>query len=163
MSVEYDEYEWTTMLYAPLWVFAGIVGIRDEDEVYEVEDREWDTLFATLKAARNYRNDLSRDVFMELAEDFEEILGEFSEEGTDVEEGLSEVADILDNKEMPDVALGFKADIMVLTVNAAKSAGGRLFCHGVGDEEKVNIAYISSAIDMDEDALYAILEDAGAL
>ena len=40
MSVEYDEHEWTTLLFAPLWVFEAVARADGE-----VSDEEWQALF----------------------------------------------------------------------------------------------------------------------
>ncbi len=157
MNRDYDEHEWITMLFAPLWVFECVAGVDGE-----VDDREWEALFQAMQSARRYRNDLSRLVFSELAHDFDELLEEFELDEAEIGDGLSEVASLLYEREDEDVAVGFKVDLIALAVEVAKASGGWLN-YRISDEEKRAIGYISAALDMEEDSFYAVLEDLEAL
>ena len=153
MSEEYDEHEWTTLLFAPLWVFEAVARADGQ-----VSDEEWQALFDALRAARSHRHDLTRDVLMELADALDEIVAIFWEDEAEAEEGLSEVADLLTDREPPETAAGFKADLVTLAVQVAKASGGWL-SSGISEGEQQAIGLISASLDMDEEAFYSILRE----
>jgi len=157
MNVEYDEHEWTTLLFAPLWVFEAVARADGE-----VSDEEWQALFDALRAARTHRHDLTRDVLLELADDLDEIVALFWEDEAEAEEGLSEVADLLAEKESPETAAGFKAELVTLAVQVAKASGGWL-SSAISEGEQQAIVLISASLDMDEEAFYSILSEMEAL
>jgi hypothetical protein len=157
MSEEYDEHEWTTLLFAPLWVFEAVARADGA-----VSDEEWQALFAALRAAQNHCNDLSCDVLLELADDLDEIVAIFWEDEAEAEEGLSEVADLLAKRESPETAAGFKAELVTLAVQVARASGGWL-SSGITESEKQAIGLISASLDMDEEAFYSILQELEAL
>lgn len=157
MGQEYDEHEWTTLLFAPLWVFEAVARADGN-----VSDEEWRALFQALRTEREHRNDLTRDVVLELAGDLDEIAAIFWEDEAEAEEGLSEVADLLSERETHEVAAGFKAELVTLAVEVAKASGGWL-SSGISDGEQHAIGLISASLDMDEEALYSILRDLEAL
>jgi hypothetical protein len=157
MGQEYDEHGWTTLLFAPLWVFEAVARADGT-----VSDEEWQALFQALRAGRDHRNDLTRDVLLELADDLEEIAAIFWEDEAEAEDGLSEVADLLAERETHEVAAGFKAELVALAVQVAKASGGWL-SSGISDDEQHAIGLISASLDMDEEAFYSVLRDLEAL
>jgi len=157
MSQEYDEHEWTTLLFAPLWVFEAVAGADGQ-----VSDEEWQALFQALRGARSHRQSLTRDVLLELADDLDEITAIFREDDAEAEEGLGEVADLLAERESPEIAAGFKAGLVTLAVQVAKASGGWL-SSGISEGEQQAIGLISASLDMDEDAFYAILRELEAV
>jgi hypothetical protein len=157
MSQEFDEHEWTTLLFAPLWVFEAVARADGQ-----VSDEEWQALFRTLRAARNHRHDLTRDVLLELADDLEEVVAVFWEDDAKAEEGLSEVADLLAHRQPLETAAGFKAELVTLAIQVAKASGGWL-TSGISDGEQQAIGLISASLDMDEEAFYTILRELEAL
>jgi hypothetical protein len=157
MSQEYDEHEWTTLLFAPLWVFEAVARADGQ-----VSDEEWQALFQALRAARRHGNNLTRDVLQELADDLDEVMSIFREDEAEAEDGLSEVADLLAEREPDTVAGGFKAELVTLAVQVAKASGGWL-SSGISDGEQQAIGLISASLDMDEEAFYSILRELEAL
>jgi hypothetical protein len=157
VSQGYDEHEWTTLLFAPLWVFEAVARADGR-----VSDEEWQALFRALRAARKHRHQLTRDVLLELADELDEIMAIFWEDEAQPEEGLSEVADLLAHREPPETAAGFKAELVALAVRVAKASGGWL-SSGITDAEQHAIGLISASLDMDEETFYCILREQEAL
>ena len=72
------------------------------------------------------------------------------------------MADLLAAKETAEAAAGFKADLVALAVQVAKASGGWL-SSGITEGEEHAIGLISASLDMDEEALYKILEELEAM
>lgn len=157
MSQDYDEHEWTTLLFAPLWVFEAVAKADGQ-----VSEEEWQALFRALRGPRNQRHDLTHDVLLELADDLDETMAIFREDEAEAGEGLSEVADLLAHRETPETAAGFKAELVALAVQVAKASGGWL-SSGITDSEQQAIGLISASLDIDEEALYSVLRELEAL
>lgn len=139
----YSEHEWTTVLYAPLWVFEEVAGADGH-----ISRSEWGALFDACRSARNYRNDLSREIFSELANNSEELLNAFDDdEDASAGRGLSEVHRILHENEESEIAYGFKADMIMVAMEVATANGH------MGEDEEDAIDHVARALRVDPDDL----------
>ncbi|MBU0494401.1 MAG: hypothetical protein KKA73_25740 [Chloroflexi bacterium] len=143
MDTGYSEHEWATLLFAPLWVFQAAAA-RDE-----MDEQDWEALAQACRAARAYRNALSEDVFAELAAHFAELRAGFERDEADVSDGLAEVVALLKGED-ETTAWGFKADMVAMAMQVARTLGGWLRGAGVGSEEKQLIGHLCSVLDIDE-------------
>lgn len=152
---DYEQDEWETMLFAPLWVFAAVAGADAE-----INKQELAALAEELHTAQQYKNELSREIFTELAEDFDDIMEAYQEDDTLIGDGLSEVNVLLEEYEDEEVILGFKSDIIIFAINVAKASRGWLFGKNITAEEKEVIDGIAEVLDLEDDIFYSILEEA---
>lgn len=150
---EYDEQDWETLLFAPLWVLIAVAGADSK-----VDDKEWQAFHQELKDARQYNNPLTREVLKNLRKNFDEVYEAFQEDDTDIEDGLGDVADIVDENEDEDVAFGFKADLIALGIMVAQASGGWVLGSSFSDKEQEALSFVANALGLDEQDMEEILE-----
>ncbi len=151
---EYDDHDWEMLLFAPLWSFVAVAGVDDK-----VDQKEWDAFTAELEDASSYNNPLTRKVLRELNNNFDEIYEAFEEDETEIEDGLDEVRDILDDNEEEDTAYGFKTDMVWLALTVANASKGGLLSATISDKEQAAVAFVADALGLDEDDMEAIIEN----
>jgi len=82
----------------------------------------------------------------------------FWEDEAEAEEGLSEVADLLGEREPDEKEAGIKDELETQEVEVAKASGGWL-SSGISEGEQQAIGLISASLDMDEETFYSILRE----
>jgi len=134
--------EWRTLQFGPLWVF-GIVAAIDS----KIETKEVAALAKELAEAGLYKEPLAAEVYGSVSSDFANVMQLFTADARDPLRGLSEVANLLDQKVTPDHANGFKRALMLLGHNVAIATGGRITRRKkVGKKEGVALVAIFTTL-----------------
>lgn len=134
--------EWQALQYSPLWVFSAVAGADGE-----IDDQEMHALVKEVEEAPLYKTPLVREVFSSVSVDFNNIMKQYGADSRDVSEGLGDVADLLAKKVPVEESKAFKAALIFLGVNVAKSSGGFFgFGDKVSDEEKGALGLIAAIL-----------------
>ena len=149
---KFNETEWETLQYAPLWVHTT-VGLVDG----KIDTNETDALADEIRKAIFWKNDLAREVLTSIAEDFDTVITNYINDPRGVKEGLSQVNEILSQKISTDISLGFKKALFVLATHTAKASGGWEGAKWTGSstspEEKKAIQFICDTLNVTEDEM----------
>jgi len=119
-SVFTDE-EWRTLLFAPLWVFCSVAEV-DED----IDEREIAALAMEVEDAYLYDEPLVQEVFAVLQEDDQTLL-DFKADEREEDDGLAEVAELLDRKVPGEQADAFKKAMLFIARSVAEASGESSF------------------------------------
>lgn len=150
---QYSAEEWSTLQFAPLWVFLAVAGVDEE-----IDEAERAAFRKELSRGGSFNNPLSYAVFSRLADDFEKNASVFEQGVTGIGERLGEVAVLLKNKEDEEVAFWFKADLLVSGARVAKASGGWLSGDPISADERDALLGITTVFDMSEEDLYRIAD-----
>ena len=152
----YSEKEWQTLLFGPMWLFQAVAGADGL-----IDKKEWMAFFDVLSDADGFENALTKAVFKRLLDNFERVSAAFEEVHHHISAGLQTMADLVDEREDPDDAYDFKANMLELATEVAERSGGGLFKSGISEIEKEAISYVFNALNMTEAEFYSLLEDFG--
>jgi hypothetical protein len=114
---DYPQAEWETLQLAPFWVH-DFVAPAHEMRI-EAEDERLRT-----EVESGAYPDLAKEVFGSVAADFEGALTRLGQEPRPPDQGLVEVADILDARSTPDEAQGFKQAVLQIGASIAAASSG---------------------------------------
>ena len=119
-SIFTDE-EWRTLTFAPLWVFCSVAE-ADAD----IDEREIAALSMEVEDAYLYDEPLVQEVFEVLQEDDQPLL-DFKADEREGDDGLAEVADLLDRKVPGEQADAFKKAMLFIARSVAEASGEESF------------------------------------
>jgi hypothetical protein len=119
-SIFTDE-EWRTLTFAPLWVFCSVAE-ADAD----IDEREIAALSMEVEDAYLYDEPLVQEVFEVLQEDDQPLL-DFKADEREGDDGLAEVADLLDRKVPGEQAEAFKKAMLFIARSVAEASGEESF------------------------------------
>ena len=119
-SIFTDE-EWHTLTFAPLWVFCSVAE-ADAD----IDEREIAALSMEVEDAYLYDEPLVQEVFEVLQEDDQPLL-DFKADEREGDDGLAEVADLLDRKVPGEQAEAFKKAMLFIARSVAEASGEESF------------------------------------
>ena len=136
----FNDTEWQTVLFTPLWAFHAVAAVDGK-----VDDKEVAALAKELAEAPLFRDELAREVLTLLGTDLRTIMPAFMADSRAIVSGLEEAASIFDAKLPPGGADGFKRAVMLIALNVAKASGPR-FGDKMAKEEKAAAALIAMAL-----------------
>ncbi len=136
----FNDAEWQTILFTPLWAFHAVAAVDRK-----VEDKETLALAKELSEALLFRDELAREVLTALGMDLRTIMRAFIADSRGIVDGLQAAAGILDAKLPSGAADGFKRAAMLIALNVAKASGPR-FGDKTSNEEKAAIVLIAAAL-----------------
>jgi hypothetical protein len=110
--------EWRTLQFAHFWVFKAVAGV---DNNIDVEERI--ALDNVMKNAGKFENPLAREIMMGIEFNIEGINAAFAEDSRAINEGLIQVADLLDNKIDPVIAMSFKKTLLAIGIFIGHASG----------------------------------------
>jgi uncharacterized protein YegL len=104
--------EWRTLQFTPLWIFAAVASADGK-----IDKKELEALAKELAEANQYKEQLAKDVLITLGNDFSNLLQQFRNDTRGVQNGLVEVANLLDRKVSPQTAYNFKGSMLMIGYN----------------------------------------------
>jgi hypothetical protein len=119
-SIFTDE-EWRTLVFAPLWVFCSVAE-ADED----IDEREIAALSMEVEDAYLYDEPLVQEVF-EVLQESDQTLLDFKADEREEDDGLVEMADLLDRKVPGEQAEAFKKAMLFIARSVAEASGEESF------------------------------------
>nr|MBN1229568.1 FHA domain-containing protein [Anaerolineae bacterium] len=111
--------EWLTLLYAPFWAFEIIV--RDSQSVSQPA---LDIFAREIYEAICYRNALARDVLTNIALELDDVVAGFAADPRNAQQGLNDVAHVLDTRLTPLEAEGYKQALLFIGKSILKGTYG---------------------------------------
>jgi len=142
----FNEREWLTLLFAPLWAFRAVAGID-----HNIDPKEAKALDAALKRASEFKAELVREVLTALGKNLEGYFQRCMEDKRRVYEGLQEVSRLLAQKVRPDEAGRFKKALVLIAESVAHASGGGFLGFGkkVSKDEEMALAMIARTLKAD--------------
>jgi uncharacterized tellurite resistance protein B-like protein len=139
---KYTPEEWRTFQFSPLWVFNAVAGADNK-----IDKKEAKALDSVVANSGKFFNDLAREIFMEIQKDFEHIKVDFEKETRSVEAGLQEVAQLVEAKVNPEIALNFKKTLIAIGVLIGHSSGG-FFGSKLSEEEIAQVERVGELLNV---------------
>lgn len=121
--------EWKTLQFAHFWVFNAVAGA---DSNIDVEEKI--ALQNIMENSSKFENPLAREIMMGIEFNLDGITSAFADDQRPAAEGLREIADILDAKMSPEIALNFKKTLLAMGIFIGH-ASGRWFAAKFSKEE----------------------------
>lgn len=131
--------DWETLKYAVMWVFNAVAAADNK-----IDKKEKRALESVLSNSGKFFNDLAREIFMDINKDFDSFNKKFMDEKRNIENGLSQVSDLLSKYLEDEMALNFKKTLIAIGVFIGHSSGS-LFGSNLSD---VEVAQIKNIGDM---------------
>ena len=121
--------EWRTLQFAHFWVFQTVAGV---DKNIDTEEKI--ALHNIMENGAKFENPLAREIMMGIEFNIDGISAAFANDKRNIEKGLIDVADILDNKVDRETALNFKKTLLAIGI-AVGNASGKWFSAKFSKEE----------------------------
>ena len=149
-GLELSDHEWTTLLFAPLWVFSAVAGADGN-----VDDAELTAFGRVLEKSLYLRDSLLRELLGTIARDLRATFQAYDADERTIEEGLEEVGRMLDTKLLADHAIAYKRTLFALGDRVAKASGGGMLGIGarVSTAEKAVLLRVAERLGLTEDHL----------
>lgn len=138
MKTLFSQKDWCTLQFSPLWVFHLVAGADGK-----IDKKEMAALAEIFGKSLLMRNELARELMMTNAMELAKLMPSYMADGRSAEQGLRQVAEILDAKLSPELADGFKKMLMGIGVEIA-NASGPWFRPKISKEETVALALMAS-------------------
>lgn len=133
----YTEEEWQLLQFAPLWTFSAVAGVDKK-----IDEKEREAFAKELAEGHLYKEQLVREVMTSLNEALGGLLVKYGEDTRTIDVGLSDVADLLDQKADAEEANNFKKSMISVGIEVAKASGG-LFGNKMSEEENSALAVVA--------------------
>ena len=142
-SYGFTDTEWQTLLFVPLWTFVACAG-ADRN----IDEKEQAAFAKELGEAALYKNVLAREVLGTLASSLSTVMPAFQADSRNFLTGLSNAADVLDQKVPTNDANDFKKAVLGVGIQVCQASGGGFMGKGdkISDEEKKYWAMCAAAI-----------------
>jgi hypothetical protein len=139
----FTDAEWQTLQFTPLWTFVACAG-ADRN----IDDKEKAAFAKELAEAGLYKSALAREVLGSLAANLSTIMPAFTADSRSYLAGMSNAADVLDQKVPAEEANDFKKAILGIGIQVCQASGGGFMGKGdkISEEEKKNWAICAAAI-----------------
>ena len=149
-KTDYEQAEWETLEFAPLLITNWIGGAdatigRVPPRNVEIDQAEVEALLKELQEAELHTTPLVGEVLFSVTNDFLGFLSRYQSDPRAVDEGLSQVADVLDAHSPPDEAQAFKAAMIGIGVEVAK-ASEEVLGRPVSLEEEGALAFAAAVL-----------------
>jgi len=142
----FTESEWRLLMFAPLWVFSGVAKADNE-----IDEDEMAALAQEVEDAEEYAEPLVREVFRSLRED-DAVLQAYKTDDRDMDQGLAEVADLLQRKAQPEHAEAFKKALLYVGRRVALAAVDEPFSvQSISEEEELTLFRIADLLGVSLD------------
>lgn len=142
--------EWSTLTFAPFWVFnavAGADGKLDHKELLALEE--------AIRRVELTDSPLLDEVLTQCRQDLDGMLTAWRADGRTFDVGLTRVRQILDQRVAMAEAEAFKKGLLTIGLRVANASGGGLFGLGarVSRSEREALALVDSFLDLSSDEL----------
>ena len=140
----FNDADWQTLQFAPLWTFVACAGADNN-----IDEQEKGAFAKELAEAGLFKNALVREVMVSVAADLTPILAAFGADSRNFLTGLSNAADVLDQKVPADEAEDFKKAILGIGVQVCRASGpgGTMApADNISNEEAKNWAICAAAL-----------------
>ena len=142
----FTESEWRLLMFAPLWVFSGVAKADNE-----IDEDEMAALAQEVEDAEEYAEPLVREVFRSLRED-DAVLQAYKTDDRDMDQGLAEVADLLQRTAQPEHAEAFKKALLYVGRRVALAAVDEPFSvQSISEEEELTLFRIADLLGVSLD------------
>ncbi|MFH1051398.1 MAG: hypothetical protein V1779_10780 [bacterium] len=139
---KYSVEEWKKLQYALLWVFDAVAGADNK-----IDKKEQKALGKIVDNSGKFFNDLARELFMEVKDNFDQFHNEFEKLGVKEEQGLKEVAILLKGRVLDETALNYKKTLIAIGVLIGHSSGS-LFGSKLSDEEVAQVKRVGELLEV---------------
>ncbi len=146
-GLELTDEEWRTLLFAPLWVFSAVAGADGKIDKAEL------TAFGRVLEKSLYLPDaLLRELLGSIARDLRATFDDFAADDRTAEEGLTQVAALLDSKLLAEHASATKRTLFALGDRVARASGAGLLGIGerVGEAEEEALMAVAMHLGLTE-------------
>jgi hypothetical protein len=151
----YAEAEWQLLVFAPMWIYDSM-GYPDVD----LDDAEWEEFFERLLDRKDAAtNELTRSVLAALDESWEDIDADYRGDETEPLGGLRKIAELLERRELPDVASVYTFTMVDVAFDLARVSGFEVTSVSLGGEERQRVTALAEALKIDADELIAWLSE----
>ncbi len=113
--------EWRTLQFAHFWIFQAVAGVD-----MKIDTEEKIALQNIMENGSKFENPLAREIMMGIEFNIEGITAAFTDDKRSIEQGLINVADLLDAKIDKEIALVYKKTLLAIGI-AIGQASGKLF------------------------------------
>ncbi|MFH1051376.1 MAG: hypothetical protein V1779_10670 [bacterium] len=110
--------EWRTLQFAHFWIFRAVAGI---DQNIDTEEKI--ALQSIMENGAKFENPLAREIMMGIEFNIDGISAAFADDKRNIEKGLIDVADLLDNKVDKETALNFKKTLLAIGISIGQASG----------------------------------------
>ncbi|ROL59717.1 hypothetical protein D9V86_10280 [Bacteroidetes/Chlorobi group bacterium ChocPot_Mid] len=121
--------EWRTLQFAHFWVFKAVAGVDKN-----IDTEEQIALHNIMENGSKFENPLAREIMMGLEFNIDGISAAFADDRRSIDQGLIDVADLLDKKIDKEIALNFKKTLLAIGI-AIGQASGKWFASKFSKEE----------------------------
>lgn len=151
----YTEEEWQLLVFAPMWIYDSM-GYPDVD----LDDAEWEEFFERLLDRKDAAtSELTRSALAALDESWEDIDADYRRDESDPLGGLRKLADLLERREVPDIASTYTFTMVDVAFDLARVSGFEVTSASLGGEERQRVTALAEALRIDADELIAWLSE----
>jgi hypothetical protein len=125
----FSKEEWITLQFGHYWIFQAVAG---SDQNIDIEEKI--ALQNIMENGSKFENPLIKEIMMGLEFNIDGITTSFTEDKRTIEQGLVEIADLLEKNVDPEIALNFKKTLLAIGI-AIGQASGKWFSSKFSKEE----------------------------